>query len=249
MTVTSVPSGPSVWRFLSRAVRLWIGSFLCVIGLAFTIVGLQDALTEQRYQSHGLTVDATVTGKSIERATRDGSSATRYLIGYRFTSSDGREVEGSSAVSVEDWERLELGRNIPVTYLPDAPLSNRVQGAGEDTTIVAYIFLAIGTVFTLVGGGLVLREGRHVVRSIRVSRHGHLTEGTILRVEPTSTSINRVRQWRIIYRYRDHVGRTQEGESHLLSPDEASLWHEGEIGSIRLDRLRPEFSVWLGKTQ
>jgi len=243
---SSLGSGLLWWRLLSRAVALWVGSFLFLIGMVFTVIGLQDALKERQYHEHGLAVDATVTDKSIERAKRGENSRTRYLISYRFTSSEGQEVESSAEVPVEDWERLEAGQRFPVTYLPDAPESSRVQGSGEDAWIAVYVFLAIGSVFTLLGGGLAFHEGRSVVRFIRVSRHGLPTEGTIVRVGPTSTSINRVPQWRVYYRYRDHVGRTQEGQSHLLSPDEASVWHEGDTGAVRFDRERPSISVWMG---
>lgn len=248
MTGISVCPSPSVWRLMSRAVTLWVGSFLFLIGIVFTVIGLQNAREEQHFGAHGLVVEATVTDKSIERATRGGNPVTRYLVTYRFTSSNGREVESSADVPVEEWEHLEAGGKFQVTYLPDAPESSRVQDTGENTWIAVYVFLAIGSVFTLLGGGLAFYEGRSVVRSILVSRHGLATEGTIVRVGPTSTSINRVPQWQIHYRYRDHFGRTQEGASHLMSPKEGSVWKEGDRGTVRFDRERPEIGVWMGTT-
>jgi Protein of unknown function (DUF3592) len=233
---------------MSRAVTLWVGSFLFLIGIVFTVIGLQNALEEQHFGTHGLVVDATVTDKSIERATRGGNPVTRYLVTYRFTSSNGKEVESSTELPVEEWEHLEAGGKFQVTYLPDAPESSRGQDTGQNTWIAVYVFLAIGSVFTLLGGGLAFYEGRSVVWSIRVSRHGLATEGTIVRVGPTSTSINRVPQWRIHYRYRDHFGRAQEGASHLMSPIEGSVWKEGDRGTVRFDRERPDLSVWTGRT-
>lgn len=248
MTGKSVRLGPSAWKLMSRAVTLWVGSFLFLIGIVFAVIGIQDALEKRNFLAHGLAADATVTDKSIERATRGGNPVTRYLVTYRFTSSNGQEVDASADVPVEAWEQLEAGRTFQVTYLANAPESSRIQGAGEDTWIAVYVFLAIGSVFTLLGGGLAFFEGRSVVRSIRVSRHGLATEGTIVRVGPTSTSINQVPQWRIYYRYRDHFGRTQEGTSHLVSPEEGSAWKEGNRGTVRFDRERPEISVWVGTT-
>jgi uncharacterized protein DUF3592 len=246
MTNLSVSSGPSLWKFLSRAVVLWVGSFLFVLGCIFTGIGLNEAAKERPYQSSGVAVDATVTEKTIDRAKRGGNPRTRYLVSYQFASPEGRKIEGSGEVSVEEWERLNAGKKVPVTYLRNAPASSRIQGSNDDAWIAVYVFLAIGGVFTLLGGGLAVYEGRTVVRTIQVSRHGLPTQGTVLRVEPTSTSINRVRQWRLRYRYRDHVGRTQDGESHLLSPDEASVWQEGDTGTVRFDRERPQDSVWMG---
>ena len=242
----SPATGPSPWSLLSRAGALWLGTVLGVLGVVFAIIGVRDAYTERQYHTQGLTVAATVTDKSIERAKRGENSRTRYLVSYRFTSSEGQEVESSAEVPVEDWERLEAGQTFPVSYLPDAPGSSRAQGTGEDDWIAVYVFLAIGTVFTLLGSGLAYSDLRVILRTIRVSRHGLPTEGTMVTVRPTGTSINRVPQWRLSYRYRDHLGRTQEGASHLLSPEEASAWKAGDRGTVRFDRERPEISVWMG---
>lgn len=194
MTNDALPSGPSVWKLASRAIVLWIGVFLFLIGMVFGVIGLRDLWNERRYESLGVAVDATVTGKSIERAQRGGNPATRYLIAYRFTSSGGRSVEGSTAVPVEDWERLETGGSLPVTYLSDAPESSRGPGSGEGTWITISVFLTIGGVFTLLGGGLAFVHGRDLVLAARVARHGLVTDATVLRAGPTSTSINRVNQ-------------------------------------------------------
>ncbi len=102
--------------------------------------------------------------------------------------------------------------------------------------------------FALLGGVLAFAEGRYLVRAARVLRHGLVTEGTVLRAGPTGTSINRVSQWRIHYRYRDHFGRQQEGASHLVSPEEGLTWKEGDRGTVRFDRERPEISLWVGLT-
>ena len=249
MTHLPVSSGPSLWKLLSRAVVLWVGSFLFVIGGVFAVIGLNEMANERPYQSRGITIDGTVSDKSIERAQRGENPRTRYLVSYHFAPPGGREIEGSGEVSVEEWERLDPGKKVPVTYLPDMPESSRLQGSNNDAWIAVSVFLAIGGVFTLLGGGLAFYEGRAVVRSIRVSRHGLPTQGTVLRVVPTSTTINRVHQWRLRYEFRDHVGRTQQGESHLLSPDEASTYHEGETGVVRFDREHPQESVWIGRSQ
>lgn len=242
----SPATGPSPWTLLSRAGALWFGTVLGALGMVFAIIGVRDAYTEWQYHAQGLTAAATVTDKSIERAKRGENSRTRYLVSYRFTSSEGQDMESSAELPVEDWERLEAGQMFPVSYLPDALGSSRVQGRGEDAWIAVYVFLAIGTVFTLLGVGLAYSDLRVILRTIRISRHGLPTEGTMVAVRPTGTSINRVPQWRLSYRYRDHLGRTQEGASHLLSPDEASAWKTGARGTVRFDRERPEISVWMG---
>ena len=244
MTTISQPAGPSLWTLLSRSVQLWVGTFLLLIGIVFGIIGFQELRKDQAYRTQGLTVNATVINKSILRAKRGENSRTRYIISYRFTSGQREAVEGSTDVPVEEWERLETGHSFPVTYLPGVPDSSR--GQADEKWIVALVFLCIGGVFTLLGGGLAFFDLRVGLRAIRVSRHGMATEGTVVHVGPTSTSINRVRQWRIDYRYLDHLGRTHEGASHLLSPKDGADWKEGDKGRVRFDRERTEISVWIG---
>lgn len=240
-----MPSSPSLFKLASRSMWLWVGTLLLLVGIVFTTTGIQEVRQEQEYQAQGVAVQATVSAKSIERAKRGENSRTRYVIAYRFTTAQGEAIEGSAEVPVEEWERLEAGHPFSVTYLAGEPRESRA--AGEDDWVTALIFTGLGGVFTLLGGGLTFGSLRSILRTIRLSRQGLVAEGTILHVGPTNTTINRVHQWRIRYRYRDHLGRTQEGQSHLLSPDEASVWRVGDTGTIRFDRQQPDVSVWVGK--
>lgn len=229
-----------------RSVLLWIGTLFLILGLVFLTIGIRASLEEHAYKTQGLDAQAVVLDKTLVRANRQDNARTQYLVTYRFTSANGEESDGTADVPVEEWERLEPGQAFPVKYLPDKANSSRVPNGNE--WIAALVFSIIGGVFTLLGGGLVFFEARDLVRAVRVSHLGLMTDGTVLRASPTSTSINRVPQWRVHYRYRDHFGRTQEGASHLMSPEEASAWKEGDRGSVRFDRERPEFSVWIGTT-
>ena len=244
MTTISRPIELSLWTLLTRSVQLWVGTFLLLVGIVFVIIGIQEFRKDQAYRMQGLTVSATVVDKSILRAKCGENSRTRYIISYRFTSGQSEEAEGSTDVPVDEWERLQEGQNTPVTYLPGDAESSRT--SGEDEWIAALVFLCIGGVFSLLGGGLAFFDLRAVLRAIRVSRHGMATEGTVVHVGPTRTSINRVRQWRIDYRYRDHLGRVHEGASHALSPEDGAAWKEGDRGAVRFDRERTEISVWIG---
>jgi hypothetical protein len=66
-------------------------------------------------------------------------------------------------------------------------------------------------------------------------------------VEETSFSINRVPQWIIRYRYNDHRGRTYEGKSPYLSPQDVNVWKEGGTGKIKYDREHSDKSLWVGR--
>jgi len=245
MTATGRPSGLSLLRLAGRSVQLWLGTFFLLFGSVFVAIGIQEFQKEQNFRNQGLTIDAVVVEKSLVRAKRGENSHTRYVIAYRFSAGQGEETHGATDVTVEEWERLEPGHTFPVTYLPGSPDSNR--GQGENEWIAALVFLCVGGVFALVGGGLAFTEARAFVRAMRLSRHGVITDGTVLRTVRTGTTINRVTQWRIDYRYRDHLGRTHEGASHLMSPEEAASWGEGNTGTVRFDRARPDISLWAGR--
>jgi hypothetical protein len=81
----------------------------------------------------------------------------------------------------------------------------------------------------------------------RLLVEGVPAEATVTAVHETRVSVNRVRQWRIRYRYRDHLGQTHEGRSGYLSPHDVEDWREGDRGAVRFDRDRPEVSVWVGR--
>jgi hypothetical protein len=232
-----------LWSIASRSVLLWVGSVFLILGLVLFTIGVRTSLEEHAYRTHGLSIDAVVLEKSILRADRD-NPATRYQISYRFTSSAGEELTGTADVPVEEWERLEAGQTFAVTYLPGDPASSRPPGGDE--WIAALVISLVGGVFTCIGAGLAFAEIRKLVQAARILRHGLVAEGTVVRTEPTATSINRVTQWQIRYRYCDHIGREQEGVSHLVSPDEAAGWKDGDQGKVRFDRNHPDVSLWVG---
>jgi hypothetical protein len=228
-----------------RSVLLWVGTPFLILGLVFLTIGVRASLEEHAYNTRGLDVQAVVLDKTLIRADHQNHPRTQYLVTYHFSSANGEEGGGTADVPVEEWERLEIGRQFSVTYLPGHPGSSRLPGGEE--WIAAMVFSLVGSTFTLLGGGLAFVDGRRLVRARRVLRYGLVTEGTVVRTEPTGTSANRVAQWQIRYRYRDHVGRTQEGVSYPVSPDEAAEWHAGDTGTVRFDRARPEISLWVGR--
>lgn len=236
----------SILKTLRRSFLLWFGLIFSSVGLMAAFGGVQEWRTQQHFEQEAVSARAEVLSKSIEKATRDGNPRTKYLVTYHFAPAEREPIEQTGEVSVEEWERLDEGSSFLVRYLPSDPHTAQTHAASE--WWIPLIFVAGGLLFTSIGVAVAWSDLRHVLLVMRLSRSGHPAEGTVRKVWPTSTSINRVPQWRLSYEYRDHVGRTQEGESHLLSPDEASEWHDGDKGAVRFDRERPEDSVWIGKS-
>ncbi len=235
----------SIGKVLRRSFFLWFGAIFSAVGLMATYAGVQEWRAQQHFEQEAVHVQAAILDKSMEKATRDGNPRTKYLLMYRFATLDGRTVEKSSEVSVDEWERLDEGSPFPLRYLPSDPHTTQTDAGSQ--WWIPLIFVAGGLLFTSIGLVVARSDLRHVLLVLRLSRSGQPAEGTVLKVWATSTSINRVRQWRLEYEFHDHVGRLHRGESHLLSPDEATQWHEGDKGAVRFDRDRPQDSVWIGR--
>jgi hypothetical protein len=228
--------------FSSRTLFLCVGGGFLVVGLILVYAGIQDAAREQAYQEQGKLVEAVVVDKTIQRASREGNTSTRYEIAYRFTAPDGRAVEGLDKVEVEEWEALKPGSPFKITYLPGAPETSRAAGSGG--MAAPYLMAGFGGLLALIGGGLFGWTATRLLRERRLLREGMKAEGKVLAIRGTNVSVNNVQQWEVRYSYRDIFGRSHEGTSGSLPPAEASSVEIGDTITIRYDRERPEVSVW-----
>lgn len=237
----------SVFKIPSRWSLLWFGAIFFTVGIMLVYVGVYEWQKQQHFNREAVQAQATVLSKSLERATRDGNPRTKYLLTYHFSTADGRTVEQTDEVSVDEWEIQNGGSRLTVTYVPSNPESARTRSGADWWEPL--MFGAFGVLFTLIGIVVARSDLRHVLLVWRLSRTGLPAEGTVRKVWATSTSINRVPQWQLSYEFRDHMGLTQQGESHLLSPEEATSWNVGDKGPVRFDRTRPQDSVWIGHSE
>jgi hypothetical protein len=228
-------------RLSSRTFFLLFGAIFLCAGAGLLYGGITAARQEQAYEKRGEVLEAVVMRKSIQRASRDGTSSTRYEIAYRFMTPDGA-AEGVAVVPVEEWEALEPGRPFKITHLPGTPSSSRAADAGGMTD--ALVMIGAGSLAALFGGIVFALSAKRIWREWKLLREGLTAQGTVLAVEPSNVAVNRVRQWQVRYRYQDHVGRPHEGASGALPPDEAHTVVAGDPLTIRFDRHRPEESVW-----
>src|SRR5690606_14486430 len=134
------------------------GGIWLVGGLGFLAGSAIAYRLEQQYQAEGQVTEGMVLARSIERARRgsDGRRrSTSYHVRYRFTTADGRSVEGSDSVSVETWEALEERGPVRVRYLPAFPGSNRVEA--ESDAWLGFVFMGAGAVIAPIGGLVFLK--------------------------------------------------------------------------------------------
>jgi hypothetical protein len=226
-----------------RTLFLFIGVLFMGVGLIFVYTGLQDATRERAYQTRGQVIEAVVVSKSIQRASRDGNSRTKYEVAYRFTTPDGRTTEGVDAVAVEAWEGLEPGSPFKITYLPEAPETSRAEDSGGMGSPLG--MMGLGSLLAVVGAVLLVTTAIPLWRERRLLRHGVPAQGTVLGIERSNVAVNRVRQWNVRYQYQDHFGRPQEGTSGPLPPAAVEGVEVGDTVEVRFDRERPERSAFV----
>ena len=235
--------------FIRRHFGLIFGGIWLVVGIPFLIGGVAMWQHEERFARDAVTAEGKVLTRDIRTAQRSSdsgsSTSTEYHVSYRFLTPDGVAREGSSQVDVHIWERLNEQGPVTVSYLPGDPGTHRV--AGEPDRIGSAIMAGLGGFFTLAGGAIFLFSLVKHRRRGRLLRSGMSAEATVTAVEETSFSINRVPQWIIRYRYDDQLGRTHEGKSPYLSPQEANDWKQGDTGKVKYDRERSNMSLWIGR--
>lgn len=111
----------------------------------------------------------------------------------------------------------------------------------------AIVFGVLGVILFVVG--LLVARGpvRRLFDLMLLTGGGTAGTATVTGVFETSFSTKRTIFWRLRYRYRDTRGAEHEGESDLLTPDEAREWRMGAAGPILYDPERPGTSAWLGR--
>lgn len=233
------------FRVGGRHVFLLVFGVFFVAGSALTVIGLRDLAEALRLRREGRTVEAVVVDKDIRRADRKGNPRTEYALRYRFQAEGGPVVEGRAVVGVDEWERVQVGDRLAVRYLPGvAGVHRRSDAKDLESPIVN---LALGVGIGSLFGTLLGRQLFRLRRDLRLRRHGVPTEATVLTVEPAGVVVNRVAQWRIRYRYHDHLNKARDGDSGVVPPGDVEGWKAGDTGTVRFDPARPQDSVWIGR--
>ena len=160
---------PSLWQLAKKnSVYLWVGLVFVPVGTIFFIVGIHLALEERAFVKRGATVVATIAGKSLVKADFNYNPSTRYLLHYRFMAPEGRAIEETKVVSVEDWERLSAGDVWEIRVLPGTTAESRLTSKTSWPAVVS--FLALGLIFVVVGSVVFVIGVREIGRQWRDSR-------------------------------------------------------------------------------
>ena len=230
----------------------WFGGIWFFCGLPFLIVGLylgiQHGDVSKRLDAEGRAVEGMVLTKSVRSSSSSSSqrkSSPTYEVTFRFLTPEGL-VNGTAQVTREAWDQFVEREPLGITYLPDDPQRYRIEGQTSGW-ILPGVFTGLGSIFTLIGGFILLNARNQSRAKERLQREGLTAEGTVVEVRPGTIRINRVQQWNLHYRYQDNQGKFHIGKIPL-SPEEAEGWKEGDTGRVRYDGRRPQKSIWMGKS-
>lgn len=152
-----------------------VGGAVFVVGALFFCLGLFDRLQigrlDERFQQHARTVQGAVLTKTIISSSSGGIlrrqfSSPSYHVTYRFSTPEGKEFEGSAGIYSETWDSLAEGGPIHITYLPDEPLTNRIEGRTDLGSAAARLLM--GGLLAVGGGALVLWDVRRFLSKRRL---------------------------------------------------------------------------------
>jgi methionine-rich copper-binding protein CopC len=145
---------------LKVRVSPWIavGSILLFCGVIFLLIGVLVLHQERLFHAEGVTATAIVLTKSshVVYNQQNNSHETKYEVGYRFTTQDGRSVQGSNEVGWRTWKSIWERDPIQIVYLPESPARSRL--VANDPGMGPWIASVLGGALTA-GGILLLGYG------------------------------------------------------------------------------------------
>jgi len=195
--------------------RILIGLLVLVTGLGFlfgTYVAVQDTIEFR---------DAAVTTEGVvyDFATHRSDGKTMYTPQIRFATEDGRDVEFSGSVSSSS-PAYDRGEAVKVMYRRETPEDARLDGF-MDLWFGPMILSIFGTLFTLIGAGVVRWGVNHVRVRKWLAQHGMKVRAKLLGPELNTTyKVNGSHPWRLRAQWQHPVTR----KIHVFYSD--NLWYD-----------------------
>lgn len=219
--------------------RNWIAGVVLFVFFALAAAAYASWLSvvELRYERSGQLASGTVVNLREDDSENWGPS---HYVGYRFSTTDGRVVDGESAVGLVAYRRVEIGATTHVQYIADDPTWNRLDGQSgwEIARWAAAVAGLIGGAALIV---LVAKLSRERTER-RLVTDGISAAATITAIVRRSVPADHLE---IRYSYRDQEGRERRGKSWPLRPIEMEGWHAGDRCRIRYDERNPAVSVFV----
>lgn len=226
----------------------WFGGIWLGVGVPFFLLGAFFAWNELTLESRLKSGGQHAQGMVLVKSWGDGSDSRHQNlhVQYRFTTAAGKTVRSDAVVSERAWQALHERGAVGVTYLTDWPRTNRIDGRVVQW-VLPVVFCGVGAMLTLLGGFIMMKAISTARFVRRLREHGFPVEAEVIEVTPTGYMVNRVRQWVVLYRYRDHAGIEHDGRSPTMQKEDAERWHPGDRVRVHFDPLRPGRSAWTGE--
>ncbi|MBF0540968.1 MAG: hypothetical protein HQK91_05910 [Nitrospirae bacterium] len=223
-----------------------IGVICLIIGIAFIIGFLLRYEKDRNYEKYGVLVNATLISKESVHIEK----SHYYYINYKFKTKDGIIKVGRDKIGYDIWKRFREGNLIIVQYLHNDPSSSRMSiDLDEEYRLIVIIF-TIGCLSFLIGGVLLFKAVKGVLKYLRISRNGILAEATVISSLSTKKEgFTNFRQSNFIvlqYTYNDLYGRPHN-DKIILHPKDASKYKSGDKCTVRYESTAPEKSAWISK--
>lgn len=161
----------------------------------------------------------------------EGSSGTPiYAIRYQF-SHQGQTFEG---VSYQLGARAELAERVTIEFPAGRPERSRIQGMRTAPFGWPVLFVVL---FPLIGAGFVIGRLRWGLRSLRLLKHGEIATAKLTLQEPTNTTINDQRVYRMTFDYETQLGQQAQC---VVRTHETQRLTDDERETVLYDPLRPD---------
>ena len=133
---------------------LWPCGFFALIGSLFAGIGVLIWQNEAEFQRRALSSKGEVVSLTPARSGSGSSSSTVYRPVVRYILPDGtiREIESSVGTNPS---RFQVGDAVEVLYDPNNVTDARLK-ADMDFPIIQIVFMGMGSIFVLIGGGLIV---------------------------------------------------------------------------------------------
>lgn len=175
----------------------------------FWIFGSQADFSFATFHGSGRTIGRVIRVED----TRASENKTRVRASYYQYSVAGSTFDGKSYVTgaapVE-------GAEVAVEYDEGNPVRSRISGMRRAMFGPWAMFVVV---FPLVGFAILLQGTRSGIKRNRLLRDGILTTGTLLRKEPTNTTVNKRRVWEFTFEFQDRAGKRQEVRARTTDVD------------------------------
>lgn len=161
----------------AMVIRIVFAVLSLVVGLSLFLTAASSIATWQQFSTNAVETNAVITDKSMRQS---GFGGPEPYIEYRYTiAPHGDEIvyNDRARMSMDEYERLEPGMTVLISYLPASPDTSKP--AGQTGIGEAGMFTIVAFCFTTLSIVILVGSSRRWVRNSRLVRKGKLIFGKL----------------------------------------------------------------------